>query len=128
MDTLRLRVTGMPRAAIRDNGASIELEFEDSVGEPVTLVFASDHFDAWSSRAAQQVGAARLGQITRMGHLGLKPAEIAAATAQAPFGGGRVILALRDTSGATQQFAMTVAQSIKLRSDMATAEPRAASD
>jgi len=111
----KIKVIKMPRASVMSDGSEIEMEFEGSNGEMITLVFDPAELDRFAGRTMQVVDHARNQKLAIGGHLSIQASEVVAAVADAPVGGGKVILALRGDNNVVQHFALQPSEAEKLR-------------
>jgi hypothetical protein len=108
-------ITGMPRASLTEDGELLEIEFSEDKGGIIALQFAADTFERILVRATELVMGARIRKLTMGDHLAVRAVDAVAATAQAPVGGGKVILALRTDTGLPYHFALSANEAERLR-------------
>lgn len=122
---MKIKVKEMPRASLLEDGSLVELHFK-SVRGPVTLVFAPDDLERFASRSVELIRDAQNRKRARAGHFVSVASDVVVADADAPVGGGKVVLSLRGTNGIIQQFGLTPSQSAELRPQLENAELKAA--
>ena len=101
------RIINMPRASVVEDGSLIEMEFADEDDEKLTLSFAPDDFQRFVSRAVQLVTDARIRKFAKGDPLAIHSVVAVEAMAQAPVGGGRVILSVRSDTGLPYHFSIS---------------------
>lgn len=122
---MKIKVREMPRASLLEDGSLVELQFK-SIRGPVTLVFDPDDLERFASRSVELIREAQNRRRASAGHFVSVASDVVAAGADAPIGGGKVILLLRATNGIVQQFGLTPSQSAELRPQLEDAELKAA--
>jgi hypothetical protein len=109
------RIVSMPRASMLDDGSLIVMEFESETGNSTTLSFAPDDFEKFLSRATQLVTGAHNQKLSKGDHLNVHAVPIVSTMADAPIGGGKVILAFRADTGLLYHFAISSEEAENLR-------------
>jgi hypothetical protein len=115
MNEPTFKVASMPRASYAEDGSEIQMEFQADDNRRITLAFEPNALDLFVSRTMQIVNHARNQKLSIGDHFAIQASEVVAALAQAPAGGGKVILALRGTNGILQHFALTPNEADSLR-------------
>ena len=109
------RITDMPMASFIEDGSIVEVEFKTEKGNTIALRFATNDFDRFVGRAAQLIAGARHQTLSIGDHLEIHPVPAVAAMAQAPEGGGRVILSVRSDTGLPYHFSLSPEEAERLR-------------
>ncbi len=112
------QIVDMPSASVLEDGSLIEMKFTDEGGETQTLSFAPDDFERFLSRAVQLVAGARSQQLAIGDQFAIRAVAAVAVTAQAPEGGGRVILSVRSDMGLPYHFSLSPEDAENLRSKL----------
>lgn len=100
------RVVSMPRASVVEDGNLIEMEFKTESGATSVLAFSPAEFDRFIGRTNQLVLQARIDKSATTGHHEIHAQMAAAVEAQAPAGGGRVILTVHNDKGLPFRFSL----------------------
>lgn len=124
---MKINVSAMPRASLLKDGSQVELEFKTD-GPSVTLVFDPDELEQFAARSIELIRAAQTHKRASAGHFEVQASAVVATMADAPVGGGKVILMLKGTNGIVQSFALTPDQSQELRPLLRKAETKAQTD
>jgi hypothetical protein len=111
-------ITGMPRASLTEDGELLEIEFSDDTGGIIALQFAADTFERILVRATELVMGARIQKLTMGDHFAVHAVDAVGVTAQAPVGGGKVILALRTDNALPYHFALSADEAERLRPEL----------
>jgi len=122
---VKVRVTKMLRASVREDGSLIEIGFLGENGEDVLLSFAGDELDKFIGHVAQLVFQARNQMHAKFGLQGVQALRVAKAAAGSATGGDKVILSLRASRGLPYHFALSPEESANLRPQMRKAEQSA---
>ena len=94
-----ITVTNMPRASHLADGSMVEMEFAGANGEKFALRFSPDKLESFVAQAMQLLFSARSQKPSKGDHLSIQPQTVVAVEAQAPAGGGKIILVVRATNG-----------------------------
>ena len=110
-----IEITSMPRASFIEDGTVVEIVLATKEGQNLTLSFATNDFDRFVGRAAQLVTGARNQTPASGGHLEVPTVRAVAAMANAPAGGGKVILSVRSDTDLPYHFALEPEEAEQLR-------------
>ncbi len=117
-DTLEITVASMPHAHVSPDASEIQLEFEGVDGDKIKLSFDSDKFEELSTQAIQLFTLARNQNIAIGDHLAIQAVEVVDTSAEAPAGGGKVILGLRGDTGIVYSFSILPGKADRLRKSL----------
>ena len=122
------RVVSMPMAAITEDGSEIQITLESDAGTRTELRFKAEDFEWFMGKATQLAMGARGRKLTIGDHFAVQAVVVEDGGAQAPVGGGKVILALRSDTGLLFQFSLLPAFADRLRAELYQAAKRAAKE
>ncbi len=112
------KITSMPLAGVMEDGSLIQLEFQSDIGDKFTLDFDPEDFETFISRAVQLVTKARIQKLASGDHLKIQLVPVVAATAQAPVGGGKVLLLVRSSNNLPYHFSLRFQEAEQLLSEL----------
>ena len=118
-------VTSIPRSFMTEDASMVQVHFSRLSGEPLVLQIGANHFPRIVSRLTELLAGLTIRRGTKAGHLEIPAANAQAVTAQAPVGGGKVILSLRTDNGLMHHFALSPDQTEAIRAELAEAETKA---
>ncbi len=114
----KLKVASMRHAYVSEDGSLVELEFVSEEDTTTTLSFDAARFERFASMAVELFTDARNRRAATTGHLEIHAVAVVTAMAQAPVGGGRVILFLRSDTGFPYHFALSPKDAEDLRPEL----------
>ncbi len=114
----KLKVASMRHAYVSEDGSLVELEFVSEEDTTTTLSFDAARFERFASMAVELFTDARNRRAATTGHLEIRAVEVVALMAEAPAGGGKVILCVRNKLGLPYYFSMSPEDAGKLRSEL----------
>ncbi len=112
------RIIDMSSASVLEDGSLIEMKFTDEGGETQILSFAPDDFERFLSRAVQLVTGARSQKLAIGDQFAIRAVAAVAVTAQAPEGGGTVILSVRSDAGLPYHFSLSLEDAKNLQREL----------
>ena len=111
-------VKSLPHIFVAEDLSFVELDFEFESEARQKLRFPMQLFEQFMGRAAQLVAVARSQTLATSDHLEIHVVQVQDATAQAPVGGGRVILSLVGDNNMMMNFGLSPAHADRLRREI----------
>jgi hypothetical protein len=119
-------VESLPRGAILEEGAVLELEVRGDGEQALRLRFSPQMLDLFITRAGDLwARAMNKGAQDSSGRLQIRAREVEAVSAAAPQGGGKVLLAIKPKGGAATHYAIDPDIAAGLRPQLRKAEEAA---
>ncbi len=120
-------VKSLPRGAVLEDGQVLEIEVQGDGAAALRLRFSPEMLDLFLTRAGDLWARALAKEADDSGRIQVRAREVEAASAAAPLGGGKVILALKPKGAAASHYAMDPETAASLRPLLRKAEEAARS-
>ena len=111
-------VRSMPHSFVEQDLSATELEFEFESGGLQNLRFPMELFERFMGRAAQLVATARSQTLATGDHLAIHGVTVREVVAEAPIGGGKVVVRILGDNGMPINFFVSPAQADGLRKQL----------
>lgn len=118
-------VMALTQAFIADGTNNVTVHLSAVASEPLILTMTPASLGAITRRLTELHSGVQIRIGSTTGHFETHASDAQAVTADAPVGGGKVILSVRNSKGLIEAFALSIEQSSQLRIEMKKAEASA---